>query len=133
MSAALVLDASAALRVAQGSADGRAALDAADEVIAPSLFAAEVANALWKYVRAGQLSADEALGMLHDAVAACDRLEPIDSAAAAAALQAAGDGPHPIYDWLYLNLARDRGATLVTADTRLAALARSKAVNVAQV
>jgi predicted nucleic acid-binding protein len=102
-------------------------------VVAPSLFAAEVANALWKYVRAGQLAADEALSMLHDAVAACDRLEPLDSAAAAAALQAAAGGQHPIYDWLYLNLARDRDATLVTADARLAALARSKGVRVAQV
>ena len=60
----LVLDASAAVRLvmrAELAEQLLAPIAAAAVVIAPSLYASEVANALWKYVQAGTLGIEAAL------------------------------------------------------------------------
>jgi predicted nucleic acid-binding protein len=135
MSGPVVLDASAALVMVVGPAAEpiHAALAGASEVIAPALFAAEVANALWKYVQAGILRVEDAQARLHTALALCDRLTAIDQAPDSVLVEALGEAcrlSHPVYDLLYLVLARRHGATLVTCDRRLGDLAHSQGLKV---
>lgn len=120
-----VLDASAALHLVLGSEQAvelAAALEACDLVIAPDLFHGEVANALWKYVRAGHLDVDGALSCYEEAIALVDEFER-DGHLATEALVAAAHHDHPVYDCLYLVLARRHGCKLLTRDARLIALA----------
>jgi predicted nucleic acid-binding protein len=59
-SGALVLDASAVIRIVEGSEQAAALSEMvlnADLVLAPELMLTEVANALWRLQRAGQLPA----------------------------------------------------------------------------
>ena len=130
--AALVLDASAALRVvldADCSPSLLDSLEAAEAVYAPSLFVVETANALWKYVGAKQASEEEARRLHRDARALVDRFVP-DAELFPEALIAAARHKHPVYDVLYVLLARRNGAALATMDKRLAALARRLEVDV---
>ena len=48
----------------------------ADRVTVPDLYFAEIANALWKYVRAGDLTVDEAQEMLSIGAALPDDMLP---------------------------------------------------------
>jgi predicted nucleic acid-binding protein len=127
---AIVIDASAALRLAQGQTAAKAAIEEASEVVAPTLFLPEVANGLWKYVRAGQLDAAGATAKLRAAIALCDRIEPADADSTATALCEAARTGHPVYDLIYLGLAQREGAALATADTCLAKLAAAEGVPV---
>ena len=78
----LVLDASAAVCLTLGhpgvESDVLDALSEAGRVLAPRLFFAEVANALWKYVRAGGLAEEDALDSLREARMLVSR--PVDDA-----------------------------------------------------
>jgi predicted nucleic acid-binding protein len=59
--ASIVVDASAVVRIIEGAepaASFQEALLQADLVLAPELMLTEVANALWRLQRAGQLEAD---------------------------------------------------------------------------
>jgi predicted nucleic acid-binding protein len=117
----LVLDASAALRflLDQEGADQVAdRLEEAGQVLAPAFQMVEVANVLWKVARSGALTAAEAwehLEALADLVdeAVDDRELLADSLALAIELQ------HPVYDCLYLALARRLDAGLISFDRRL--------------
>lgn len=78
----------------------------------------EVANALWKYVHAGAASADAARRRLKDLRRAPVRLHPIEPLVREA-LDLAVALDHPVYDCVYLALAADLDARLVTADAEL--------------
>lgn len=85
---------------------------------APDLLVAECANILWKKVRRGELSPDEA----SFAARLLDRAEieliPVrGSIETATALAVVLD--HPAYDCIYLALAERTGCPFVTADARL--------------
>lgn len=91
--------------------------------LAPALVLTEVANALWKYVRAGQLDVDTACDVvltLHDDLELVADVRLLDSAQRLAAML-----NHSVYDCLYLALARQRETPIFTADKRLAGLAES--------
>ena len=121
----LVLDASAVVRIIEASPEAALmvqALDAADLVLAPELMLTEVANALWRLQRAGQLEADGLLQRLDRAAALVDHIEP-DRSLQAEALALATHLDHPVYDCLYLVLARREVAALLSADQRLVKLA----------
>lgn len=130
----IVLDASAAVRVVVGPTPVgiAAALESADGVIAPSLFAEEVSNALWKYVHAGVFDPPEAIVRARTALSLCDSLLPTgnDESFLVEALNEACRLDHPVYDLVYLVAARRNAATLATCDTRLSALASSQGVPV---
>lgn len=120
----IVIDCSAALRVALGYEEGLSLIESVgkDEVIAaPTLIEAEAANALWKYARAGVLDREGALRRLRAALALVDELADMRPLLDEA-LAEAGRVNHPVYDLLYLVLARRNAATLLTFDKRLAAL-----------
>lgn len=92
-------------------------------VIAPRLYATEVANALWKsavaeprpptWVYPSFQAALDLVGTFHD-----------DEQLIAEALPEAIARRHPVYDCLYLILTRRHGARLLTFDRRLSRLAR---------
>ncbi len=129
----LVLDASAALKAVLLPARCGSILDTlatATTVLAPDLFVAEVANALWKYVAAGELTAEEAAVHLEDALALVDRLLPATQMAQEALREAAAFG-HPAYDLLYAIAARREGCGVLTSDRRLSRLLEKMSIPLA--
>ena len=115
----LVIDASVAVKwvVPEFDCDrAEALLD--HPLVAPDLLFAECANILWKKVRRGELSKDEA-------DIAAQTLEQADIAVAstrgylALAMAIAVELDHPAYDAVYLAVAEASELRLVTADDRL--------------
>jgi predicted nucleic acid-binding protein len=127
-----VLDASAAIEILLSrsqSAELKKYLLESGEVVSPELFKAEIANVLWKYVRAGLLAQDQAnvllglgLELIDDYIDMKDNIT--ESMNEAVRLD------HPVYDMLYLTLARRRGARLLTLDKKLKGIAQSAGVMV---
>lgn len=117
----VVVDASVALKwfiEEAGSVQASAVLVGTDALIAPDLIIAEVANAGWKAVRAGNMLPEQ-----HDHTAArmplvFDELIPSAHLATRAAVLSRLLN-HPAYDCFYLALSEQRSATLITADRRL--------------
>ncbi len=115
----LVIDASVALKWVLAE-DGSSAADLLldQELIAPELWMIEAANALWRRVSRGALTAPEAEERLLELSNAPVASIPItDDIFAAAGLSSSMD--HPVYDCLYIALAQRENTTLITADTRL--------------
>jgi predicted nucleic acid-binding protein len=118
----VVIDASVALKWVLHEPDAQAAdalLD--DELIAPSLWLIEAANALWRRSRRGEISAKEAkarLAELYNAPVATGELE--EDLMAAADLATILD--HPVYDCLYLAVAIREHTYVVTAGRRFQAV-----------
>lgn len=120
----IVLDASAATQIALSSPEGMACLSLmleGEKAIAPDFLRLEVRSAFWKYVRADILTREEAQKRISKAENLVDEYfsfyENMDEA-----FNEAIRNNHPIYDMLYLTLARRYSATLVSLDTRLLAL-----------
>lgn len=126
MSGLVVVDASVALKwvVTEAGSDQAAAVltglaDGTDALVAPEHLVGEVGNGLRKRVAQGILGAADALAAL-DAVAALE-LELVGGAERwFRSLRAALDWGVTTYDALYVLLALDLDAELVTADGRLA-------------
>jgi len=132
MSGDLVLDASAALEAVLGRTRAIDVLDriaAATTVRAPDLYASEVANALWKHIKAGDIDNDRAHQCLRSALDLIDSIIPSRTLVEEAMVTAA-EYDHPIYDALYLVAARRTGAAVCTLDRRLAALLKEARVPV---
>jgi predicted nucleic acid-binding protein len=122
-----ILDASAAIVAVMGSAHAplfRACLSDADWVAAPDLLYSEACNTAWKLHRLQGMPADAAARLAAQAFELVDEFLP-SAALWPAALELACKTGHPAYDCFYLAAAIRHQAALVTADQRLAALARS--------
>lgn len=129
----VVLDTSAAVEIVRETEVGVALASFIDEIEGESvltceLFRAEVRNALWKYVRAGIITQEEASDCIEDAFGLVDEFVPIEELGDEAFSEAVHCN-HSVYDMLYLCLTRRRGATLFTLDKRLAALCREAGVH----
>jgi len=125
MALACVLDASAAVRLIladPAAADLAERVGGAALVLAPELMLTELANTLWKLRRADRLNDLDPQELLAEARELVDRLEP-DRHLQAEALALACHLNHPLYDCLYLALARREAASLISSDRRLNALA----------
>ena len=97
-----------------------------DEIlIAPELWLSEVANALWRRQRLGEITAEDASAMLTDLRDAPIRATAIASDIAEA-LRLALDLAHPVYDCLYLACALREDAQVITADRRFATAAAAR-------
>lgn len=136
MSSTLVVDASVALKWVVGEAGSdeasRLLTDLAGGVVslvAPEHILGEIGNGLRKRVAQRVLGADDALAAL-DAVAGLDLELVGGSARWLRSLQAAMDWQLTTYDALYVLLALDLDAELVTADARLAGSATRNALPV---
>lgn len=124
----LVLDASATIplllkTVSPAVPKLTEALIQASMVFVPTLHAFEVANALWKYVSADQLSRADAQRALRQ----CSNLATeiaFDQDLLHEAFAIASQHGHPVYDAAYVALARRKTATLLTLDRRLGKLAK---------
>lgn len=127
----LVVDASVATKWAldeEGSERADALRNELD-LIAPSLIAAEVGNALWKAVRRRSVPKSEALAAMGALLAPFDRLVPSEDLRRRA-LQIAIDVDLTIYDCFYIALAELEDAPLITTDERQLAAARKAKVKV---
>ncbi len=117
----IVVDASVAFKwftEEPGAVAATALLQGSATLIAPELIVAEVCNAAWRAVRAGDLTAaqrDQALPRLAEAFQELLLILPL----APRALAIATALEHPVYDCFYLALAEQRAAFVVTADRRL--------------
>ena len=117
-----VVDASVAVKLLVDEPDSDAARELAAsgrELHAPRLMASEVANALWRKARAGQIEradAGAALAWLPDMPVRWND----DETVSADALRLALALDHAVYHCVYLALAHRIGATVVTADRRFA-------------
>ena len=119
----IVIDASVALKwVFDEPGSEYASALRADELIAPAIWLAEVANALWRRVRIKDITperADARLAELLNAPVAPLPIEPhLD-----AALRSATELGRPVYDCLYLAIAIHHRTHVVSADRRFAAVA----------
>ncbi|MCP9915861.1 type II toxin-antitoxin system VapC family toxin [Cyanobium sp. ATX 6F1] len=125
MAPACVIDASAVVRIITAHPEAQVCIEAlatASLVIAPELMLTEVSNVLWKLQRAQALGGIDPQDLLHDARDLINHVEP-DRVLQAEALALACHLDHPVYDCLYLALARREAAVLLTADRRLQRLA----------
>lgn len=118
----LVVDASVAVKwvIEEDDSDlAEAILSTGVALEAPDLLQIEVANALWRRLRTGAISedqADRAFVTLDGAIGLWHADKPLTRRA----LELASALEHPIYDMLYLALAERRGTRVVTADRRFA-------------
>jgi predicted nucleic acid-binding protein len=117
----LVVDASVAVKWfldEPGDREARALVERSEALIAPELIVAEVLNAIWKRLLAGDADIRQGprvAAVLPEVLAQIASLGPL----AARALEIAAELRHPAYDCFYLALAEERRAKLVTADRRL--------------
>jgi predicted nucleic acid-binding protein len=119
----IVVDASVALKwvVEEPGSDAALAIRS-EQLVAPAIWLAEAANALWRHVRLGEASAVEAFARMARLERAPVLSIPIQRYVAAA-LELATRSDHPVYDCFYLALAIELGAPVVTDDRRFAAAA----------
>lgn len=128
-----VLDTSAAVAAALGRDGAEAVLGAVSEaelVLAPTLFAAEAANAFWKYFCFGSMPLDACEAALAQCVALPDDYVS-DADLHREAFGLACLAKKTVYDMLYLVLARRNDAVLLTIDKDLRKTARSHSIRVA--
>ena len=116
----IVVDASIAVKWFIPEVHSEAAkrvLEADHELIAPELILAEVASALWKKRRRGELPADAARDMVADFRRYPIRMATLTSLSTAA-FDIAERLERSIYDCFYLALAEHADGALLTADRR---------------
>ena len=123
----LVVDASVAAKWLIPESDSAIAmqlLDRSYELHAPRVLVSEVANVLWRNAVTGSLPLFEA-DRLAAAVTEMSLTWDDDESICAEALRIAVELGHPVYDCMYLALARRIGAKVVTADERFVSAAAS--------
>lgn len=127
----IVLDCNAAVAMASKTEEGHALsmlIETGEEIIAPSLFYAELMHALCKMTRAGMLSKEAAAEKGTYALSLVDRFVD-DSQFWPEAMTLSLDLSHSSYDMFYLLLARRTGATVFTLDRKLQNLCLDNGVN----
>lgn len=130
----LVLDASAAIAAVtnreETSSDLLNTIDAATAIVVPEIFTAEVTNGMWKYIRAGIMSPDEAARSLRSALRFVSKyVRAVDMAEEV--LRECAERRHPAYDLYYAVLARREGAAVLSLDRRLKQLCRDMNISLA--
>ena len=100
------------------AAEAVALLGAAEEILAPALWEAEVANVIWMGVRAGVLPPQEAPAKLAFAVGLGVRSIPIRTLWHGASVRSLQSGV-AVYDTLFVELADREQLTLATFDQKL--------------
>lgn len=122
----IVVDASVALKWVIDEPDSDIADTLLDEDLsAPALWLLEAANALWKLVRRGDLTSDQARTRrleLQNAPVATSAIETDIAAAIDLAILLS----HPVYDCLYLAAAVRENTYVVTVDRRFHAAAQQQ-------
>ena len=118
----LVIDASVAVKwliEEEGSDAARRLAASGEDLHAPRLMASEVANALWRKARLGEIDHDSARASIA-AIPEMPVLWNADETLSVDALRFALMLDRAVYDCVYLALARRIDGRLVTADARFA-------------
>ena len=118
----LVVDASVAVKwliAEEGSDAAHRLVEVGDDLHAPRLMASEIANALWRKVRLGEVAPGRACALM-TAVSEMPVRWNMDETFCADAVRLALALDRPVYDCVYLALAHRIGAPVVTADKRFA-------------
>jgi predicted nucleic acid-binding protein len=124
----IVIDASVAVKWVIDEPESEAAVALRDqELIAPALWLAEAANALWRHARIGEIGDDETAAHFAELLKAPVASLPIEPYLERA-LELAMEIGHPVYDCIYLALALHHRTHVVTADRRFAAAADTPAL-----
>ena len=123
----LVIDASVVVPwiVPEATSEAASRLRGRD-LLAPDLLFSEVANALWKKIRRGELSIEEAEAVAH-LLAAVPLVMRTARELLPRAVRLAAELDHPAYDCIFLALAEAADGTLVTDDRRLARVVAEQA------
>jgi predicted nucleic acid-binding protein len=124
----MIIDASVAFKWLIEEQDSDRALEwiGRTALVAPTLIHIEVANALWKRFRRGELGSDE--GASEHLAGLLQLIETVDETGnVPRAFELAGELDHPIYDCIYLALAEARDDQVVTADLRFVRSVRGSA------
>ena len=123
---AIVVDASVALKwvIDEEGSDRASQLLDGRPLHTPALLLTEAANALWVIRRRGMIDASAAADALEHLRTAPFVLPPADADLIGPAFRIAQLIDHPVYDCVYLALAVERGAPVVTADRRLISAAK---------
>lgn len=116
----IVVDASVAVQwiAAEADSEHSEALLGRGDLIAPELLQVEVANVICRKVGAGDMTLEQGREGL-ELIAAEVEIEPLDRAWLDRALDIAIQMAHPIYDCIYLAMAQQFEARLLTRDRRL--------------
>ena len=126
----VVLDTSAAVEVVlQRESASRFAeiLTQADLVLAPTLLITEVSNVFWKYQKFADYPQDACEKSIEHIIALADEyVSEVELYREAFSLGCMLD--HPIYDMVYLVLARRNNAKLLTMDKKLISAAKKAGV-----
>lgn len=128
----IVLDASAGMEIALDRSRAEVfnkKLLAASKVIAPDLYKIEVANVIWKYVKANLLEKARANKTLKLAQNLVDEFIDIAENNEETMNESIRIG-HSTYDLLYFTLARRYSATLLTLDIKLKKIAENAGIEV---
>jgi predicted nucleic acid-binding protein len=131
----IVVDASVAVGwfLPEGYSAAATALREQDaQLIAPSLIAAEIGNAMWKAARRGNIQGADAIIAIETALIWFESLIPIEELRIRA-LALALDLKHPIYDCFYLALAERENCPVVTADEAMIAVARKAKIKIRRI
>ena len=126
MNGALVVDASVAVKWVLAESDSELAQQIVhSSLLAPDLILIECGNAIWRHAQLGEVDPAEVPQLW-----AVLRAMPVEIVASSELVEGALDLAvalnHPIYDCLYLALALDRGARVVSTDRRFLAASRRR-------
>ncbi|MBT4484724.1 MAG: type II toxin-antitoxin system VapC family toxin [Candidatus Latescibacteria bacterium] len=128
----LVLDTSAAIEVVLQRNDAKQIgekISEADWVISPDVYIAEITNVFWKYYQFGDLSLEICESAIDDSLAIVDDIVSSREFYKEAFALSCMTG-HPVYDAMFLVLARRNNATLLTKDKKLIKLAKKSSIRV---
>ena len=112
-----------------GSEASAALVEGNQPLVAPDIMPLEVANALWKKVRHGDVPAADLQPAVTRILASDITLVPTLTLLERA-VRLAVEINHPVYDCVYLVLAEERGAPLSSIDERLRTAARARGLRV---
>ena len=112
-----------------GSEASAALVEGNQPLVAPDIMPLEVASALWKKVRHGDVPAADLQPAVTRILASDITLVPTLTLLERA-VRLAVEINHPVYDCVYLVLAEERGAPLASIDERLRAAARARGLRV---
>jgi predicted nucleic acid-binding protein len=114
----MIIDASIGVKwlvLEEDSDRAYALLAGAGPLYVPSLFFVEVANALWRKARKGEID----LAQIEDVASLSEVVICLDDVAyTKRSLEIAVELGHPVYDCLYLAVAEQQDDAVITADAR---------------
>jgi predicted nucleic acid-binding protein len=114
----VILDSSVAVKwlIPEEGSDAAALLVGQTDLFVPTLFHSELANALWKKTRCGEILIEPILPHLAELPLLVTTLD--ETGVVTRALELAVALNHPVYDCIYLALAEARDDVVISADLK---------------